>query len=78
MPSMVKKVHSEIFYDVLGGVSIHSDTCPPQCDFNNMTEKHRKYLHDLLDEWLNKSNGTGAFYIKAEDFDLAKEMIHYE
>lgn len=73
------KVHSEIIYtkksnsldsttNILTHHSVHSDACPKDCDFNNLTKDHKQYLHDLLDEWLNESNGTGIFYIKEEDF----------
>lgn len=60
------KVHAEIEYvdKERENISIHSDICPPKCDFRNMTVEHRKFLHDCLDEWLDKSNGTGCFYIK--------------
>lgn len=65
----MKKVHSEILYvREEDGALVHSDTCPPECDFNNLNDDHKKYLHDLLDEWLNKSNGTGIFYVKEEGF----------
>ena len=69
----IKKVHSEVYYTNKDGSNIHSDTCPPDCDFNKIDDKYRKYLHDLLDEWLNNSNGTGIFYVKQEgytDFDF--------
>lgn len=44
---------------------IHSDICwccrdeaaaPP-------AEEYRKFLHNLLDEWLDAANGTGAFWV---------------
>ena len=63
-----KTVHSEIMYMKKDGINIHSDTCPPGCDFKNLDDEHRKYLHDVLDEWIDKSNGTGIFYIKEEGF----------
>ena len=44
----------------------HSDICF-NCDCNNddleMTDDYRQFLHDCLDEWLNKSNGTGFFWL---------------
>lgn len=64
----MKKVHSEIIYQKKDGINIHSDTCPSECKFDNMDDEHRKYLHDLLDEWIDESNGTGIFYIKEEGF----------
>ena len=35
---------------------------------SGVTEDYRKLLHDSLDEWLNKSNGTGAFWIGDPDY----------
>jgi hypothetical protein len=64
----MKKIHSEIMYTKEDGVSIHSDTCPKGCDFNNINKEYRKYAHALLDEWLDKSGGTGIFYIKEDGF----------
>ena len=65
---MSKKVHSEILYRPKTGINIHSDTCPKNCDFDNIDKDYRKYVHDLLDEWLDKSNGTGIFYIRESGF----------
>lgn len=49
------KLWGEIVYDRKeDGASVHSD-------FHNMMP--RDYIHQLLDEWLDKSNGTGVFYI---------------
>ena len=66
----MKNVHAEIQYRVEteGGSNIHSDICPSECKLSNMTPEHRKFLHVCLDEWLDKSNGTGAFYIAEEGF----------
>jgi hypothetical protein len=67
----VHPVHAEIEYTKLNGESIHSDICPPNCLSSGLNNLHyRKFLHDCLDEWLNKSNGTGAFYIKNESFKI--------
>lgn len=45
---------------------VHSDicfNCGPHTDKNKpLTDEHRQFLHDCLDEWLNQSNGTGAFW----------------
>lgn len=47
----------EIQYDSpIGG--IHSDLIS-----NEITEEYRKLLHDCLDEWLNKADNTGAFWV---------------
>ena len=61
---MVKrKVHAEIEY-----AGIHSDVCPPGCDADKLTDpEYRKYIHDLLDEWLDNSKGLGCFYLSHED-----------
>lgn len=65
----MKKVHSEIYYTREAGVNVHSDQCGAiGCNFENIDDEFRKYLHDSLDEWLNKSNGTGIFYIKEEGY----------
>ena len=67
---MPLEVHAEIEYktesEQYGKHSVHSDICPPGCDLKNITEEYRKFLHDNLDEWLDKSNGTGIFYITGE------------
>jgi hypothetical protein len=52
-------VCAEIQYD-----DVHSDICLG----HNMSEfavdpEYRALLHDCLDEWLNKSDGTGGFWI---------------
>lgn len=61
-----KSVHAEIEYTRPNGENVHSDICPPKCDFNNINLKYREFLHKCLDEWLDESNGTGGFYIKQE------------
>jgi hypothetical protein len=63
------KMHGEIIYVNSEGMNIHSDICPPNCKFSNITEEHKKFYHESLDEWLNKSNGTGIFYLKQEEFE---------
>jgi hypothetical protein len=63
----VKIIHSEIEYTNSEGNLVHSDTCPPECNFDNIDNTYRKFLHDCLDEWLDKSNGTGQFYISEEN-----------
>jgi hypothetical protein len=51
------------------GSDVHSDVCPPGCDPANMAgERWRERIHQALDEWLNKSNGTGHFIIGGPDF----------
>lgn len=59
---MNKKIHSEIVYK-----DVHSDLCPNNCQLKFLNEEDKneyfKFLHDSLDEWLNKSDGDGYFYI---------------
>jgi hypothetical protein len=58
---------AEIEYD-----GIHSDICPPGGNLDEVdeplgvgpVETYRTFLHGCLDEWLDKSNGKGIFYIK--------------
>lgn len=59
-------VHAEIEYE-----GIHSDVCPPECNSKNLKNKaYKKFIHKVLDEWLNKSEGKGGFYIKEEGYNL--------
>lgn len=48
------------------GYWVHSDVCfncGPNTDITKpLTDEHRRILHECLDEWLNNSNGTGAFW----------------
>ncbi len=67
-------VHAEIEYIDVRGDRIHSDICPPQCRFDRIDSEYRKLLHSALDEWLNKSNGTGYFYIANES---AVELLNH-
>lgn len=65
---------AEIMYDTEGG-GIHSDIClvsgipyanddlTPEAFQAWVSDRYRAFLHANLDEWLNKSNGTGIFYI---------------
>lgn len=46
--------------------SVHSDicfNCNPQSEDKLMNDDYRQFLHNCLDEWLNNSNGTGAFWL---------------
>jgi len=51
----------------------------PHCtlvDRKSVDDKIRKFYHDCLDEWLNKSSGTGIFYLKQEGFiDYGNEDV---
>lgn len=66
----MKPVHAEIEYVRENGENVHSDICPPECKFSNITKEYREFLHTCLDEWLDKSNGTGIFYIRQEDYEI--------
>ena len=48
------------------GMSIHSDINPKKGLFSNIDAKYKKLLHECLNEWLENSNGTGAFRIYQE------------
>ena len=62
-------IHAEIEYIRKDGMKVHSDICPPDCSSKGLNNKEwRKFLHDCLDEWLDKSNGSGGFYIKNESY----------
>lgn len=56
----------EITYEQNEMGSVHSDICW-RCNLDKeeatISEEYRKILHDCLDEWLDKSNGTGAFWV---------------
>ncbi len=43
---------------------VHSDICPPKHSKEGLLDAdYREFLHTCLDEWLNKSEGTGCFMI---------------
>ena len=58
------EVHGEIEYLNEDGTKVHSDICPGDCDFKNVDPKWRKFIHEALDEWIDKSRGTGCFYVE--------------
>ena len=66
---MEKHICGEITYDTSVG-PCHSDVCIraiDEIDFvDNDGDTHRKFLHRVLDEWLDKSNGTGFFDVGNE------------
>lgn len=41
--------------------SVGSDLC--HHSHGPITDEDREWLHEALDEWLNKSNGTGSFWL---------------
>ena len=56
-----------ISYDTRNG-PVGSDLCMHSMKFG---AEERQFLHDCLDEWLDKSNGTGSFWLG--DSDLTEE-----
>jgi hypothetical protein len=69
------KFCSEIQYSKQNGESVHSDICFA-CGGDGskeLTNDHRQLLHDCLDEWLNKSDGTGFFFVANRE-DLINEF----
>ena len=55
--------------------TIHSDIGPMGGDLNaslTVSPDFRQYLHDNLDEWLDKSDGTGIFYITGDPEQFLK------
>ena len=64
------KVHAEIEYTNAMWQSYPSDICPPNHCHTNITQEYREFLHKCLGEWFDNANGTGVFYIKAEDFEI--------
>ena len=55
--------------------TIHSDIGPPEFSLDCAHAEYRKYLHDNLDEWLDKSDGTGIFYITGDPVQFLKERV---
>jgi hypothetical protein len=48
------------------GWSVGSDlcyNCQGHQPLEPLTQDHRRLLHQALDEWLDKSNGTGSFWV---------------
>lgn len=61
------RVHAEIKYITDKGEHVYSHICPPDCDSHQMSNlEWRKFIHDLLNEWLDNSRGTGEFSIKGQ------------
>lgn len=69
-----KHICAEIVYDTDEG-GVHSDLCGVAKDYDTLAGwmEWRRMLHANLDEWLNKSNGTGIFYIGDLNCDWLKE-----
>jgi hypothetical protein len=66
-------LQAEIEYQKPDGTWVHSDIEPRGCKFKDLDAEHREYLHGLLDEWIDKSRGTGCFYIKNERFEILNQ-----
>lgn len=54
----------EVEYHKDTGGFAHSDIC---FDPATLDKDGRKYLHDVLDEWLDKGAGTGYFALGLEE-----------
>lgn len=64
---------AEIAYESPAG-GVHSDICWGHGqDSETVSDEHRALLHQCLDEWLNKSNGTGALWVG--DAEYLKEIF---
>lgn len=65
------KFCGEIAYERKDVGGVHSDicwNCNPKADDQTISDNHRKFLHNCLDEWLDNSNGTGGFWIGDPDY----------
>jgi hypothetical protein len=73
----MKSFCGEIQYDNEDAGIVHSDICTGCCGWENdveLTEEKRKFYHDALDEWLNKSNGTGWFFV-GDSLEMRKLIL---
>lgn len=58
---------AEISYETPEG-NVHSDICFSCTEDIPMEDNYRKFIHKCLDEWLDKSNGTGAFWLAGGEY----------
>ena len=61
--------------------TVHSDIGPAMADLNAalaVSPDFRQYLHDNLDEWLDKSDGTGIFYITGDPEQFLRGPTHLD
>ena len=61
--------------------TVHSDIGPGGGDLNAalaVSPDFRQYLHDNLDEWLDKSDGTGIFYITGDSDQFLRGPTHLD
>ena len=62
-------VCAEIEYHNADGERVHSDLCPPEHSITKGDSvEYRALLHSCLDEWLERSGGTGMFWIGEAGF----------
>ena len=66
MENHTDHIVAEIEYLDANRELVHSDIGPYNGKLENLTPEHRKFLHDNLDEWLDRSSGTGIFYITGQ------------
>jgi hypothetical protein len=56
-------VCGEIEYSGRQHGAVHSDICLVHNGEYSVDPEERKFLHQCLDEWIDKSQGTGMFWI---------------
>ena len=71
----------EIIYETEDG-TVHSDIChkcsaDPKFSNTELSDESRAFLHKALDEWLNKSDGSGAFWVGDPNYFTAWENKEY-
>ena len=64
-------IHAEIEYMKDENTPVHSDLCPAGCSMTGVNNNYKFIITNALTEWLNKSNGTGYFYVGNWD-DIAE------
>ena len=63
----MKEFCGEIAYESNEG-PVHSDIGWRSAYSDELDDEFRQFLHECLDEWLNKSNGTGAFWVGDSEY----------
>ena len=56
-------IRAEIEYMKDGDTPVHSDICPSGCSMTGVNGNYKFHIMNALTEWLDKSNGTGYFYV---------------
>ena len=56
----------------------HSDIGPRAASLDYAHAEYRQFLHDNLDEWLDKSDGTGIFYITGDAKQYLRGPTHLD